>query len=912
MKFLTSKVIAVILALSFILTSVMPIAVLAEESVQETTKTTAEEVTEVVDEDTTDETETEVPRIVGSSEFEEEKDKLILYVATDGDDKNEGTIDKPLKSLEGAQMKIREIKKTSGLPEGGIVVYFRGGTYRFEKGLTFTNEDSGTENARITYRNYPDEKVDFVGAATLSWDDFEKVTDEKVLSKIVEADARDHIYAADLKALGFKNLQAPTWPGSYSYYSDIMRHLTPKYGIQKPTSKASELIINGKTMTLARYPNDGFMTIKTVIEAGLPTRVYQNTPAEEAGNLDAPPTEIEVADKRILEWEGVKGAIMYGNFSLSWVTQATEMGSINKKTNSIVAKYPMLYPSVEGQLFYVYNLIEELDMPGEYYIDIDKGILYLYEPEEEVTEVAYTTLEDIMILLDGANYLTFKNINMKYMRNRAFQFSNNHDCELIGAEVSFTSNTFATYVFGSNNKVLDCWYHDNDGGVEVAGGDRPTLTRSNNLLENSKFERNDRLTTTYSPGVSFSGCGNIVRHCEISEAQHTLVILSGNYQEISYCDVYNACKNSDDAGAMYSLRDVTQRGNKVYYNYVHDIGGGLGMGGNGNHGRFWDDWWSAADVVGNVFADIPDGAAVMCAGSYNVMDNNMVIDCKESFRLTRSFNYGQTDQFGIFQQNAAKVPYKSELWMNAFPGIENCIDEEGKPFMNNYIVATDNLLVNAPLPRTSEEIAKTATVENNVVYSKDPGFYDMENKNYLLKEDSEVFEKIPDFDPIPFTRIGMYTDRAMSRIKDAYVFRVNSPYMYKNGERVKSDKNEAIVENDTLYVPLRSGAEAIGANVEFNEETNAVIVSISGKSMEFVSNGSLDFVRVNGQDYKLSKPVINKEYTNYISLEDLVNIFEKHLILNNNIAIVSDIEKLFTIGADDGLLRYIEEQLTIY
>ncbi|MBO5454200.1 MAG: hypothetical protein J6A69_09585 [Clostridia bacterium] len=619
MKERLRQLLALVLMVTVLLSSAI---VYAEEEIA--TELPLEETTEEI----ATEEEAQIQRIIGSTEFEDEKDKLVLYVATDGDDKNEGTIDKPLKSLEGAQMKIREIKKTSGLPEGGAIVYFRGGTYMFEKGVKFTSEDSGTENARITYRNYPDEKVDFVGARTLSWDDFKKVTDEKVLSKIIDKNAREHIYATDLKALGFKELNPPVWPGSYSYWSTLMPILEAQYGITAPKSKSSELFINDKSMTIARYPNDGFMTIKSVIESGVESSVYANTPAEDAAKLDAPPTEIEVADKRILEWEGVKGAIMYGTFSLSWATQATEMGSINKKTNS--------------------------------------------------------------------------------------------------------------------------------------------------------------------------------------------------------------------------------------------------------------------------------------------MDNNILINCMESFRLTRSFNYGNPDNFTVYHETTAQVPVKSELWMNAFPGIENVIDEEGKPDMNNYIVATDNVLINTPLPTTSEQVKATATIENNITFGGDPGFYDMENRNYLLNEDSEVFEKIPDFEPIPFTRIGMYTDRAMSRIKNAYVFCVNSPYVYKNGQRVKSSKNEAIIENDTLYVPLRSGAEAIGATVDFNEETNNVIVSVSGKAMEFVSNGSLDSVKVNGQDYKLSKPVINKEYTNYISLEDLVNIFEKHLVLNNNIAVVSDIEKLFTMGADDGLLRYIEEQLTIY
>ena len=850
----------------------------------------------------------EIPRIIGSMEFEDESDKLLLYVAPNGDDKNEGTIESPLASMVGARNKIREIKKSGNVPENGIVVYFREGTYKIDSTISLTAEDSGTENARITYRNYPDETVDFVGAASLSWDDFYKVEDQEVLSKIVDEKARKKIYAANLKELGFTDLKEPIWPGPYSYWGDLMKHLTPKYGIEKPKRGASELIINGKSMTLARYPNDGYMIISEVVESGWnPGSLMQD--GNQTMPDDAKPTEVIVADKRVQNWVGVEGAIMYGTFFYTWASHGTEIDKINPKTNSIKAKYPMWYPSAKGQSFYVLNLIEEIDMPGEYYIDTKDGILYIMEPEEEVKEVAYTTLEDTMLMWDGADYVTVKNINMKYMKHSAFQMNNgSENCELIGSEISYAS--YYNYVFGKNNKVLDCYVHDNGYGIELAGGDRPTLTRSNNLLENSVFHNNDRVSSTYSPSVALTRCGNSVRYCDIYGAQHELISYSGNYQELSYCDIWGACTHADDMGAIYAGRDITQRGNKITYNYIHDIGGGTGVGSNGCHGIFLDDWWSAADIAGNVFANIPDGAAVMLAGSYNVMDNNILVNCKESFRLTRSFNYGNPDNFTVYHDKAKNIPYTSELWKNAFPGIENIFAEDGAPDMNNYIVCTDNVLYNAPLPTTSEQVAKTATVKKNVTFTKDPGFYDMENANYLLKEDSSVYDKIPGFMPIPFTRIGAYSERAMQRIKEAYVFSLNTPYAFKNGKKIKNDKESAIALNGTMYVPVRFGADAVGAKVEFDQATEMVNISNKNTTVEFKDGAKA--LKVNGSDYALKNPVVNKNDTNYISIEDLANIFEKHLVTYNNMAVISDMEELFRERSDSGLMRYIEEQLSVY
>ncbi|MDR0294683.1 MAG: hypothetical protein LBH91_00590, partial [Prevotellaceae bacterium] len=91
-----------------------------------------------------------------------------IYVSPDGDDRNSGDIDYPLKSLLGARNKIRGMKEMGGLPQGGVTVYFRGGQYNMTKTVEFTEEDSGTENSPITYAAYPGETPLFTGGLYFS------------------------------------------------------------------------------------------------------------------------------------------------------------------------------------------------------------------------------------------------------------------------------------------------------------------------------------------------------------------------------------------------------------------------------------------------------------------------------------------------------------------------------------------------------------------------------------------------------------------------------------------------------------------------------------------------------------------------------------------------------------------------
>jgi hypothetical protein len=47
---------------------------------------------------------------------------------------------------------------------------------------------------------------------------------------------------------------------------------------------------------------------------------------------------------------------------------------------------------------------------------------------------------------------------------------------------------------------------------------------------------------------------------------------------------------------------------------------------------------------------------------------------------------------------------------------------------------------------------------NNWVTKEDPGFVDMKNKNFALKPDAKAFQMIPGFEPIPFSKMGIYKD----------------------------------------------------------------------------------------------------------------------------------------------------------
>ena len=57
-----------------------------------------------------------------------------FYVATDGDDTEDGSEQFPLRTFQAARQAVINYKQENGMPEGGIEVIFREGTYSLGTG----------------------------------------------------------------------------------------------------------------------------------------------------------------------------------------------------------------------------------------------------------------------------------------------------------------------------------------------------------------------------------------------------------------------------------------------------------------------------------------------------------------------------------------------------------------------------------------------------------------------------------------------------------------------------------------------------------------------------------------------------------------------------------------------------------
>lgn len=849
--------------------------------------------------------------------FAQGEEKTILFVSTDGNDANSGTIDSPFKTPEAARDKIRELKKEGNLGKDGAVVYFREGNYNQLNIFELNEQDSGTPDAPICYRAYRDEDVKFIGGMYLDANDFVSASDE-AKERIINQNAKNRVVQYDLRKAGMETVGDTEWLGSMTRYPSS-RFLTT--GVFGDTVSGPELFVDDVAMQVARYPNDGYIYTKEVIAAGSRQDDWWWTDPEtgkQTGDKSkAIPFTVKLDTDRMKYWKNAKNALIYGRFVYEWADQTVGLASVDENEQTITSAQPSMYGIQENKPLYIYNLIEEIDSPGEYFIDKENLMLYLYPPQDGLGEILLTNNDIDILQMNNTHDITVKNIDFKGGRGRAVSVNNSENCLLDGCDISFFMLWNVLISGGKNNGLKNCIIHDNNGGVDLYGGNRDTLEESGHYVENCEFYRNDRKTKTYCPSLKMRGVGQRASYNKFHQSEHDMIEYQGNNHIIEFNEFFDCCTNADDMGAIYNCRDLTYQGVQIRYNYFHNVGTEQKSGKVGTQAIFLDDFSSAATISGNVFEKI-NGSPIKLAGSDNKILNNIFVNntgenCKMSVEATRSFAYGgsgNTEQ--VLLDTLAKVPYMSEAWQKQYPWMAEYIKPDGNPKVCEDIVVAHNLLYNSPDVSFSAEIGKYAHVEDNYTSPSDPGFYDYKKRNYLLKEDAQVYKIMQDFKPIPFTRMGMYSKRATDRIKDGMAFADDSPYAYVLGEKKTFAQDYSIrsfKENDVLYVPLRFVCEGFGAKVDYDDMTGKISIS----NDLGVSVISADLKQITDEYGDAAAPKYEMKKQNgrvYVAVDDAAKLFSMQ-VYNADVTVISPTKDIF-VESDKEIVSYLRGQLSEY
>ncbi len=698
-----------------------------------------------------------------------------VYVSADAAAGGDGSVHSPFQTLTQARDAVRGLRKAGTLKSSeAVTVHVAPGIYPLQASFELRVEDSGTADGPTVYRATEAGKAQLQGGISLDSGSFGSITDGAVLSRLNGA-ARDKVRVCDLSA---------KVPSAFPEFQTAFRG----------APVGPWLYVNRQPMTLARWPNvtateDGWAGFSEAVDTGLPQPEATDPSLRElhAGSF-------RFDDPRPAGWNLAEGVWLLGYWTHDWSDEVIRIASYDKGKKTITLAAPHSYGINGGtwgaktRRFFAMNALEELDSPGEWYLDRSGKRLYFY-PKEELAgaDIVLSTLSEPLVTVNDAKHVKLVGLDFEYGHGDGIVARNTDHFELAGCTIANLAGGGIS-LHGSASTVRSCdVYNIGRGGISLSGGDRKSLTPAGNVAENNHIHHFGIFQRTYAPGIGANDCGQVARNNCIHDAPHNAVLYGGNEHLFERNEVYRVVMETGDAGAFYSGRDWTSRGNVLRNNFIHDLGSG-----NAEHvntmGIYLDDCDCGDTLEGNVFYRA--GRAIMIGGGRdNPVVNNLVIDCPIGLHIdSRGMTWKQwndpADESWSLEKKAQRLNYMQPPWSTRYLRLAAIMNENpreplGNPILRNVFVdcskevcsfdgnvkklldkfeMADNLAVSTKGATAGSEVRGFTNLSGTGDKPIDPGVDKRTMEDAISHWQTWLQKALPSFETIPMEKIGLYKD----------------------------------------------------------------------------------------------------------------------------------------------------------
>ncbi|MBQ7599434.1 MAG: right-handed parallel beta-helix repeat-containing protein [Clostridia bacterium] len=594
---------------------------------------------------------------------------FTIFVSPDTSRKGKGTRKSPYGSIQAA------VDSASSLASQGydrIDVVLLEGVYTITESIRvflFAPEED-KQFCPISIRGMGDVTVS--GGITLSSKDFVPASGDT--AKLFRDDVRSKIVMVDLKDFGYPCHKISEAKSQFDYYDS-----------------APTLYCNGSMQTIAQYPNDTWINI----EDGWITDENGNsaTPEEilaEYGSKGGRPPFLNVVNYgdehsgRIGSWSKADTIFAAARLNDLRHTDNAAVKSFEPADDLVYLPYIWGEQPVRGGLIYFYNIPEELDSPGEYYVT-DDGLLYYYPADDFATSRLSLPVSDYLMSITMSDNITISNIHFTLSSDMGIVASGNgitiENCEFSSIQGYSAIKAMGYDISIRGNDIHDCGGH----GIQIDSGHFESAKDGNAEIYNNRIYRYGQITWPLSNGVFASGAGILIHHNEIYDSKCIGIYwMKGCNITVEYNDIHDILTAADNLGAV-SCGFRVHANNVIRYNYIHNIGA-TGIYSKikefnpdytyyGSSGISGDNGGSYYEAYGNVIQTV-NGNGFQGDGRYIVFRNNLVIDCANWYVWVTSKDYADYFKGGSSNSRLLALDHiYNKAWKELNPDLAHTISD---------------------------------------------------------------------------------------------------------------------------------------------------------------------------------------------------------------------------------------------
>ena len=704
-----------------------------------------------------------------------------IFVSAVGDDSGDGSEEEPLRTLEKAIDVANEMREDS---DKLIEILLREGTYSVTNTIKIIN--SQKDDTLLKISAYQDEKVTINAGVDIPLSAM-SIADSDFTNAIIDKPNAGSVLQYNLKDAQIEDF------GEIS----LRGHL-----ISDEKEAQAELSLNGEVQKLAGWPNGEY--------TGLIKPTDSNEYGKRTKSGIANGCSFQVNYDRPSQWSKPEQAWLSGTIGPNYEFDYYPVSRFDSEEKRVYLSRGALEKYYTEPYYRFENVPEELDEPGEYYIDRQNGMLYFYPPEDTPKDSVLTitmstpTLDvsgkapNSMFRIENSKNIVFENLIFKGGRGSAITGKNNSNIQFINCEINSFGENGIRFDASTDIKISDCKIHDvgQDGILFVSCGNYKTLSPSNIVVSNNDIYNFARLERSYKTGIDFGyRCvGATAANNHIHNGPHAGMIFYGVNNDIYGNEFDNLVTEFSDMDALYCNNSnyPWERGNKIHNNYFHDIGKSSMNGRHQINVRAirTDNRGCGLNIYENLFYNIGDGGngngnngigAITAEGTRNRIFNNLFVDCNEAYFNTLQYKEIETADDGTLYPdtiinssgvevantiNGAKVADLKKQMENylpvygkQFPELYNYFYEH--PNMSKTNEFKNNMIINIAIPLSNfngtqnEEGFRGSQMltaaSGNYVSTSDPGFVSYDNGNLELSSSATLLvEGLPKFEMSSF------------------------------------------------------------------------------------------------------------------------------------------------------------------